>query len=165
MATLITRQDYQRALEDGLRALQDPYATYARFNQKSHVLAITYSNGMTVSFDIRKSPMLSQHQGADLSDPYITPGGDGLLFEKAGLSFATIGLVAPFLPESLARQKIDSVIGKVCSSGKARASRANGTRGYLYSVFDELSQDLPGCLIAFHRKAVCFLAKRHCCKC
>ncbi len=129
MNELFSPEEYQCALNHGLAAMQEPYADKARFNSKSRVLAIEYSNGMTVSFDVRRSPILSKHQDADFSDPYVTPGGDGLLFERANLSFAVVGLVGPFLPESLARQKIASVLGKIRSPKKALASKNNGVKG------------------------------------
>jgi hypothetical protein len=129
MKALISEEEYQRALDKGCAAMLDPYAIGARFSARSHSLSIEYSNGMTVSLDVRKSPLLTAHPDADLSEPYVTPGGDGLIFDKADLSFGIPSLVAPFLPESLARQKISSIMGRVRSSKKAESSKANGARG------------------------------------
>jgi hypothetical protein len=129
MKNIISNADYERAIEVGKRAMQEPFATAARFNARTHTLALIYSNGMTLAIDIRQSPILSAYQNVDLSSPYVTPGGDGLLFDKAGLSFGIPSLVASFLPESLARQKIASILGKVKSSAKAASSKENGAKG------------------------------------
>ena len=129
MKTLISDKNYAQALEKGRAALAQPHATAARFNARRRVLSLEYSNGMVLSFDIRSSAILGAHADADLSDPYVTPGGDGIVFDKSGLSFGIPGLVAPLLPLSLARQKIASVIGQAKSPRKAAASKANGAKG------------------------------------
>ena len=126
---LLSQQDYEDALRKGRAELAKPHATFARFNAKTRVLSIGYSNGMTVSFDVRKSTILCAHGGADLSEPQVSPGGDGIVFDKAGLAFATHALVAPFLPEDAARQKIASLLGQARSPRKAAASKANGAKG------------------------------------
>lgn len=129
MKQIIAVDDYEKAINAGRASMSEPYATEARFNVRAHALSIKYSNGMTLVLDVRQSPILSAHSDADLSSPYVTPGGDGILFDNSGLSFGLPNLVAPFLPVSLARQRIASDIGRVRSPAKAAASKANGLRG------------------------------------
>jgi hypothetical protein len=129
MKELISEKDYQEALAKGSAALAEPHATAARFNTRTRILSINYSNGLSIHFDVRASSILAGHADADLSDPYVTPGGDGLLFERAGLSFALPSVVASILPESLARMRVAAVQGRVRSDKKAEAARANGAKG------------------------------------
>ena len=126
---LIRQQDYEAALQRGLAALARPYAISAKFNARTRLLSIAYSNGMTVSFDSRRSAILAAHEGANLSDPQVSPGGDGIAFEKAGIECSVPALVGPFLPEDAARQKIASLLGRVRSTRKAATSRINGATG------------------------------------
>jgi hypothetical protein len=129
MKQLISIDDYKKAINVGRASMSEPYATEARFVARSHSLSIKYSNGMTLVLDVRQSPILSAHPDADLSSPYVTPGGDGILFDNSRLSFGLPNLVAPFLPVSLARQRIASDIGRVRSPAKAAAAKANGAKG------------------------------------
>lgn len=127
--TPLTPRQYQTALQKGRAALGQPYAISARFIARGRTLAIAYSNGMTVSFSVRSSEILSHYPDADLSEPEVSPGGDGVSFPHADLAFATRALVAPFLPEDAARQKVASILGKTRSENKAQASRSNGAKG------------------------------------
>lgn len=126
MKNLISEQDYQRALEKGHSAMsREPYATHARFNSRTHLLSVEFSNGTVVGVDVRNAAVLRDFPQSAFSDPYVTPGGDGLLFEKAKLSMIIPGLLGPLLPEDVARQKIAAVMGKVSSAKKASAAQAN----------------------------------------
>lgn len=130
MKNLISERDYQSALEKGRSAMsREPYATHARFNSRTHLLSVEYSNGTVVGVDVRNAALLRDFPQSAFSDPYVTPGGDGLLFEKAKLSVSIPGLLGPLLPEDVARQKIAAVMGKVSSAKKASAAQANGAKG------------------------------------
>jgi hypothetical protein len=129
MKKLISEQQYQEALSRGCDALAEPHATAAHFNDRTRVLSIDYSNGLSINFDVRASSILAKFADSDLSEPYVSPGGDGLLFEKAGLSFALPSVVASALPESLARMRVATALGQARSEKKAQASRANGAKG------------------------------------
>lgn len=130
MKHLISEQDYQKALASGRAAMmREPYATHARFNPRTHLLSVEFSNGTIVGVDVRKAAVLRDFPQTAFSDPYVTPGGDGLLFEKAKLSVSIPGLLGPLLPEDVARQKIASVMGKASSAKKAAAAQANGAKG------------------------------------
>lgn len=130
MKNLVSEQDYKDALERGRSAMsREPYATGARFNSRTHLLSVVFSNGMVVGVDVRTAPVLSAVPQSALTDPYVTPGGDGLLFDKAELSVSIPGLLGPLLPEDVARQKISAVMGRVSSSKKTAAAQANGAKG------------------------------------
>ena len=128
-AQLIDQQEYEAALQRGQAELAKPHAISAKFNARTRVLTIAYSNGMTVSFDTNRSAILGAQPGADLSDPQISPGGDGIAFDRAGIECSVPALVGPFLPEDAARQKIASLLGRVRSTRKAESSRLNGAKG------------------------------------
>ena len=130
MKNLIAEQDYQRALERGRSAmLREPYATHARFNSRTHLLSVEFSNGTVIGVDVRNAPVLRDFPQSAFSAPYVTPGGDGLLFGETKLSVSIPGLLGPLLPEDVARQKIAAVMGKVSSTKKASAAQANGAKG------------------------------------
>lgn len=126
---LISEAEYQAALARGRKAMARPYATRARFDSREKKLSIEYSNGLSVNFDVRQNAILAKHAEADLSEPYVTPGGDGLLFDNANLSFALPSVVAAALPADLARKKVAAVLGTVRSEKKAASSRVNGAKG------------------------------------
>ncbi len=130
MKKQISEQDYWAALERGRSAMsREPYATHARFNARTHLLSVEFSNGMVVGVDVRTAAVLQDHPQSAFTDPYVTPGGDGLLFDKAGLSVSIPGLLGPLLPEDVARHKIATVMGRVNSAKKAAAAQANGAKG------------------------------------
>lgn len=130
MKNLISERDYEKALEDGRSAMsREPYATAARFNSRTHLLSVEFSNGTVVGVDVRRAPVLRDFPQAAFSAPYVTPGGDGLLFEKSDLSVSIPGLLGPLLPEDIARHKIATVMGRMSSAKKAAAAQANGAKG------------------------------------
>jgi hypothetical protein len=126
---LISEAEYQAALARGKAAMASPYAILAWFDPHQYRLSIDYSNGLSIAFDVRENGILAPHAAADLGDPYVTPGGDGLLFERANLSFALPSVVAAALPADVARRKVAAVLGTVRSEKKAESSRANGAKG------------------------------------
>jgi len=125
----LTAKQIEDALARGTHALAEPHATEASYNARTHVLAIRFTNGLLVSFDVRKSPFLARHAGVDLRDPYVTPGGDGLVFDHAELSVSLPGLLAELIPEDVARRKVAGAMGRTPSEKKAAAARANGAKG------------------------------------
>lgn len=129
MQTRITTQEYEQALSKGFDALAEPHAIAAKYMANYHLLELTYSNGLIVRIDPRRSDVLSNVPASLLAHPYVTPGGDGLLFDKAGLSVSIPGLLAQLLPADAARQKVASIMGSIRSDVKAKASRANGVKG------------------------------------
>lgn len=129
MTNLISEAAYESALKAGRKALEQPHAVSARYNARSHELTLLFSNGLKCSFDVRKAAVLGEYPGADFSEPYVTPGGDGLVFDRAGLSVGVPALVAPFLPQAVARYSVASARGRRTSPEKAAAARLNGAKG------------------------------------
>lgn len=129
MTGTVTEKEFRDALRRGEQALLEPYAVDASFNARTHVLAIRFTNGLVISIDARKSPLLAGRPGAELAHPYVTPGGDGLVFDGAALSVSIPGLVAQLIPADAARRKVASVNGRTSSEKKSIAARANGAKG------------------------------------
>lgn len=129
MKNLISEKMYEDALARGREALERPHAVSASYNKGKHELTIKFSNGLKVNVDARKSTFLGKHLDADLSEPYVTPGGDGLIFDHANLSVGIPGLLAQFLPLDAARQVVASAMGSVRSEMKSAAARENGAKG------------------------------------
>lgn len=129
MATLISDSQYQAALERGRQELAAPHAIDARFDRVGRKLTIVFSNGLEVSLRPEVSEFLREHADADLSNPYVTPGGDGLIFEAADIAVSIPGLISQLLPENIARKKMASALGSRTSERKSEAARANGAKG------------------------------------
>jgi len=129
MKNLISENMYDAALVKGREALTRPHAVSASYNKGRHELTIKFSNGLKVNVDARLSSFLSKHLDDDLSEPYVTPGGDGLIFDHANLSVGIPGLLAQFIPLDTARQVVASAIGSVSSEKKTAAARENGAKG------------------------------------
>ncbi len=129
MKNLISQATYEAALKKGRQKLEQPHALSARYNARSHELTLLFSNGFKCSLDVRRAALLSEHPDADFSDPYVTPGGDGLIFDRAGLQVGVPALVGPFLPQSVARHSVSAAQGRRTSAHKAAAARLNGAKG------------------------------------
>lgn len=129
MKSELTDQQYKEALERGRAALSEPYAVEARFNSKTKLLAVTYSNKTVFVLDVRHNEILAPYADKDLANPYVTPGGDGILFDKADLEFSLPSIIACGIPSSLARKRMAMVMGSARSEKKAIAARANGSKG------------------------------------
>jgi len=126
---LISAQDYERALEDGRKAMEQPHALRASYNARRHTLTVVYSNSFTCSFDVREAPQLKESPDADFSDPCVTPGGDGLIFEKSNMAVSLSMIVAKFIPADIGKYWSASQQGRRTSVVKAATARANGARG------------------------------------
>ena len=129
MKTVINEAALEVALKRGRTALEQPHAVSARYSARSHELTVVFSNGLKCSIDVRRAPILGEHPHADFSEPYVTPGGDGLVFDRAGLSVGVPALVGPFLPPAVARHAVAAAQGRRRSPEKAAAARLNGTKG------------------------------------
>ncbi|MHA4867196.1 hypothetical protein ACXZ1M_05800 [Duganella sp. PWIR1] len=126
---LISEQDYQQAIEAGREAIKQPHAVRASYNARNHTLTIAYSNSFNCSFDIRHASFFQESPNADYSMPLVTPGGDGLIFEKADISVDVAMLVSTFLPPNIGNYWAASRQGRKTSAAKATAARINGAKG------------------------------------
>ncbi len=115
MKSLITQVAYEAALKKGRQGLEQPHALSARYNARSHELTLQFSNGFKCSLDVRRAALLSEHPDADFSDPHVTPGGDGLIFDRAGLQVGVPALVGPFVPQGVARHSLAAAEGRRAS--------------------------------------------------
>ena len=129
MKNLISQQEYEAALARGRAELAKPHAIEARFVVRGASLHVKFSNGLSLVVDAREVPALQGHPLSSLKNPYVTAGGDGLIFDEANLAFNLPSLLAPFLPLELARSRVAAESGKASSAKKAQAARANGSRG------------------------------------
>jgi hypothetical protein len=125
----ISQDGYKQALARGREALAQPHAVSARYVTATHALELVYSNGLTLRFDTRGVPLLEDVPKNALSHPYVTPGGDGLVFGESEFAVSLPGLVARLIPIDVARRAVASARGRVRSSAKAEAARRNGLKG------------------------------------
>ena len=129
MKNFISDHDYESARATGRSEMAQTHAVEASFMPRHAVLRIKFSNGLSLLMDVRQIP---EFQGLSLSalrNPYVTPGGDGLIFQEANLAFHLPNLLAPYLPLELARSRVAAELGKTRSDKKAAAARVNGAKG------------------------------------
>lgn len=129
MKNLISKAAFDKALGAGRQALARKHAVSARYNTRTHMLTVNFSNGFACSFDVRTAPVLGDRPDADYSNPYVTPGGDGLIFDNADLEVGLPALVAPQLPLEIARAAVAASNGRRTTPGKSAAARLNGAKG------------------------------------
>lgn len=130
MTNRITREAYEQALARGREALEEPHAVSARYISHARVLELVYSNGLSLRIDPRGVPVLKDLPRERLMQPYVTPGGDGLLFGEDDAAAVSIpGLVARLIPVDIARRTVAAARGRVRSEHKAEAARRNGAKG------------------------------------
>jgi hypothetical protein len=102
----------------------------ARYVSHARVLELVYSNGLVLRIDPKAVPALTSVPRSALAQPYVTPGGDGLVFGEDGASAIGIpGLVARLIPVDIARRTVAAARGRVRSVQKAEAARRNGAKG------------------------------------
>jgi len=130
MATGISREDYEQALARGRDALEEPHAISARYVAHARMLELVYSNGLVLRIDPKGVPALKGVSRSALAQPYVTPGGDGLVFgEEGAVAVGIPGLVARLIPIGVARRTVAAARGRVRSAHKAEAARRNGAKG------------------------------------
>jgi len=130
MTARISREEYEQALARGRQALEAPHAVSARYVAHARVLELAYSNGLALRFDPKDVPLLKDLPRSVLAQPYVTPGGDGLLFgEDDAHAISIPGLVARLIPVDIARRTVAAARGRVRSAHKAQAARRNGAKG------------------------------------
>ncbi|MGI4815979.1 MAG: hypothetical protein ACRYG5_09740 [Janthinobacterium lividum] len=125
----ITQQEYEQALTRGREALAQPHVIRARYIASADALELVYSNGLLLRFRPRDTVLLRDIPKATLAHPYVTPGGDGLLFDDAALAVSIPGLVSKLIPLDTARMAVAAARGRVTSPAKAEAARRNGLKG------------------------------------
>ena len=102
----------------------------ARYVLHARVLELVYSSGLTLRIDPKGVPALMQVPRNALARPYVTPGGDGLVFGDEGIAAVSIpGMVARLIPVDIARRTVAAARGRVRSEDKAEAARRNGAKG------------------------------------
>ena len=130
MATKISRENYEQAMARGREALEEPHAVSARYVAHARVLELAYSNGLVLRIDPKGVPALKSIPRSALAQPYVTPGGDGLVFgESDAAAIGIPGLVARLIPVDIARRTVAAARGRVRSAQKAEAARRNGAKG------------------------------------
>jgi hypothetical protein len=90
----ISISEYQNALLNGQNEMDQVHAISANYDGRKHQLSIINSVGDLMVIDVREHSVLKNHAHLDLSDPYVTPGGDGICFDKSDLSFGLPALLA-----------------------------------------------------------------------
>jgi hypothetical protein len=123
----IKDDDYSRAIARGREALERPHVVAARYLPDEHLMELRYSSGWVLRFDPRETPVTKDVPERALAGAYVTPGGDGLIFDDAAVSIP--GLVSRLIPPEVAWAAVASMRGQVRSAAKSEAARLNGLKG------------------------------------
>ncbi|WGS46857.1 DUF2442 domain-containing protein [Burkholderia sp. JSH-S8] len=129
MSVKMSQHDYDRALAHGRQALERPHVIGARYLAADRLMELQYSSGWVLRFNPRETEWLRDIPEKVLALSYVTPGGDGLIFDEVEVSVSIPGLVAQLIPIDVARSVVASARGRVTSAAKAEAARLNGLKG------------------------------------
>ncbi|MDM0116226.1 DUF2442 domain-containing protein [Variovorax sp. J22R133] len=108
----ISKLSYQAALAKGIEAMARPHVTSATYARAAHMLELVYSTGFTLRIDPRRFDLLRDIPETSLANAYVTPGGDGLIFDATDRAIDLVGLVASLVPLEIAQRVIHNGAGQ-----------------------------------------------------
>jgi len=129
MAEPFNRAEYEAALARGKAKLLEPHVMAVRYLASDHLMELEYTNGMALRFKPSEIEEMQRLSVEALSTAYLTPGGEGLIFDEADVAINLAGLVATLIPLEAARYAVAAANGRVTSAAKAEAARSNGAKG------------------------------------
>jgi hypothetical protein len=107
----------------GLRAVS------ARYDRKSRRVVLELSSGYQFAFPVRAISALEEATSAQLATVSVDPSGISLRWDALDVDLSVPGLLLSVIGEKEQRRQLASFAGKVTSSAKAKAARANGAKG------------------------------------
>jgi hypothetical protein len=117
------RRREQRERRAGLRAAEAVYdAAHERV-----VLELT--NGVAFAFPVAIVPGLARASAAQRAELSLSPSGDGILWPQLDTEASVPGLIADAFGPGAVAMAFGRLGGQAKSEAKAKAARANGTRG------------------------------------
>lgn len=108
---------------NALRALS------ARYDARKKCIVIDLANGSSFSFPPHLAQGLSQARPAELANIEISPQGVGLHWPLLDADLTVDGLLAGLFGSRSWMRQHAAMAGRVKSSAKAQAAKANGTKG------------------------------------
>lgn len=126
---MVSRNEFEHAKARAkARRRTLPHATSARFDKGRIVIEL--STGLTISFHPRDAQVLENARPADLRDIEISPTGFGLHFPRLEADLYIPALLEGFFgSRRWTAAHLGARGGKVTSTAKAEAARANGLLG------------------------------------
>ena len=111
----LTDAQYDEALARGRDRLSKPYATQAMYNAEDQSLTVSFSTSLSFTFDPTKVDILKGVPEKVLAKPFVTPGGDGLIFgddeDVDHFAVSLPGLLATLMPAAVWETKFNAQTG------------------------------------------------------
>jgi hypothetical protein len=104
-------------------------AQAARYYQRKKLIVIDLVNGSSFSFPPQLAQGLANARTAELADIEISPHGAGLHWPQLDADLTVEGLLAGLFGSRSWMRQHASKAGRVKSSAKAQAAKANGAKG------------------------------------
>lgn len=123
--------DFRRQNEQAIRAARDadriePRALVVTFDPDRWLVLVQLRCGCLFGFPPERVPGLENATREHLSAVRISPSGDGLHWDAAGIDASLTGIVAEALN---LREWAPRIMGQITSQAKAKAARKNGLKG------------------------------------
>ena len=123
-------QQHQAARRRGERQVAtEPQAQRAGYDQLTGQLWVELSNGVTFLAPIILLQDLADATPEDLARVTLGPRGASLHWEKLGVDFSLVGLLAGLFGTRAWMAELGRRGGRAASASKAAAARANGRKG------------------------------------
>jgi hypothetical protein len=113
----------------GAPARTGPRAIAAVYSPGHDMVVVDLDNGAKFAFPPGLAQGLADAPVDALSEIAITPGGDGLLWERIGVALSVTGLLAGVFGGEAWTRELAARGGRVSTPAKARAARINGAKG------------------------------------
>lgn len=125
------RDEFEAARKRGeQRRVQEPFAVQARYDRRQNRIVVELNTGLTVIFSPEMVEGLQQARPRALQRLVISPSGFGLHFPDVDADVYLPGLLAgSFGSRRWMASQLGKHGGRVRSSAKATAARANGKLG------------------------------------
>lgn len=104
-------------------------AQAARYDKRKKLIVIDLVNGSSFSFPPQLAQGLANARTAELADIEISPHGAGLHWPQLDADLTVEGLLAGLFGSRSWMRQHASEAGRVKSSAKAQAAKANGAKG------------------------------------
>jgi hypothetical protein len=104
-------------------------AQAARYDKRKKLIVIDLVNGSSFSFPPQLAQGLANARTAELADIEISPHGAGLHWPQLDADLTVEGLLAGLFGSRSWMRQHASKAGRVKSSAKAQAAKANGAKG------------------------------------
>lgn len=112
-----------------IAAKTEPRARRASYDRHSGLVTIELTSGAFFGFPARASRWLRDASHEELADVEVSPGGDGLRWDRIDVDLSVPGLIQNSFGSKTWMRELGRAGGRSRSAAKVRAARANGRLG------------------------------------